>query len=113
MDAMGLGWVINMPVNNRPLILQKSGGLQGNFAYVTIASARGVASQVCAREIACAGHYLTSARGGKGALAVSAVASGALGDAGKAAEVAAGEFAGEVATGIFFPIRFLADVTTG
>jgi hypothetical protein len=29
MDAMGLGWVINLAVGNRPLILQKSGGLQG------------------------------------------------------------------------------------
>ncbi len=42
MDAMGLGWVINMPVNNRPLILQKSGGLQGSFAYLAIAPTRGV-----------------------------------------------------------------------
>jgi serine-type D-Ala-D-Ala carboxypeptidase/endopeptidase len=44
MDAMGLGWVINMPVNNRPLILQKSGGLQGYFAYLAIAPTRGVAA---------------------------------------------------------------------
>lgn len=44
MDAMGLGWVINMPVNNRPLILQKSGGLQGSFAYLAIAPTRGAAA---------------------------------------------------------------------
>jgi D-alanyl-D-alanine-carboxypeptidase/D-alanyl-D-alanine-endopeptidase len=44
MDAMGLGWVINMPVANRPLILQKSGGLQGTFAYLAIAPTRGVAA---------------------------------------------------------------------
>jgi serine-type D-Ala-D-Ala carboxypeptidase/endopeptidase len=44
MDAMGLGWVINMPVANRPLILQKSGGLQGSFAYLAIAPTRGVAA---------------------------------------------------------------------
>jgi D-alanyl-D-alanine-carboxypeptidase/D-alanyl-D-alanine-endopeptidase len=44
MDAMGLGWVINMPTANRPLILQKSGGLQGNFAYLAIAPTRGVAA---------------------------------------------------------------------
>ena len=43
MDARGLGWVINMPVGNKPLILQKSGGLQGSFAYLAIAPARGVA----------------------------------------------------------------------
>jgi serine-type D-Ala-D-Ala carboxypeptidase/endopeptidase len=44
MDAMGLGWVINMPAANRPLILQKSGGLQGSFAYLAIAPTRGVAA---------------------------------------------------------------------
>jgi serine-type D-Ala-D-Ala carboxypeptidase/endopeptidase len=44
MDAMGLGWVINMPFANRPLILQKSGGLQGSFAYLAIAPSRGVAA---------------------------------------------------------------------
>jgi serine-type D-Ala-D-Ala carboxypeptidase/endopeptidase len=44
MDAMGLGWVINMPSANRPLILQKSGALQGGFAYLAIAPTRGVAA---------------------------------------------------------------------
>jgi D-alanyl-D-alanine-carboxypeptidase/D-alanyl-D-alanine-endopeptidase len=44
MDAMGLGWVINMPAANHPLILQKSGGLQGNFAYLAMAPTRGVAA---------------------------------------------------------------------
>jgi D-alanyl-D-alanine-carboxypeptidase/D-alanyl-D-alanine-endopeptidase len=44
MDAIGLGWVINMPSANHPLILQKSGGLQGNFAYLAIAPTRGVAA---------------------------------------------------------------------
>jgi serine-type D-Ala-D-Ala carboxypeptidase/endopeptidase len=43
MDAMGLGWVINMPAGNRPLILQKTGGLQGTFSYLAIAPTRGVA----------------------------------------------------------------------
>jgi serine-type D-Ala-D-Ala carboxypeptidase/endopeptidase len=42
MDAMGLGWVIRMPSGGHPLILQKSGGLQGNFAYLAIAPTRGV-----------------------------------------------------------------------
>jgi serine-type D-Ala-D-Ala carboxypeptidase/endopeptidase len=42
MDAMGLGWVVMMPKGNRPLILQKAGGLQGTFAYVAIAPTRGV-----------------------------------------------------------------------
>jgi D-alanyl-D-alanine-carboxypeptidase/D-alanyl-D-alanine-endopeptidase len=43
MDAMGLGWVINMPHDNQPLILQKTGGLQGSFSYLAMAPTRGVA----------------------------------------------------------------------
>jgi D-alanyl-D-alanine-carboxypeptidase/D-alanyl-D-alanine-endopeptidase len=43
MDAMGLGWVINMPVGNRPLVLQKTGGLQGSFSYLALAPTRDVA----------------------------------------------------------------------
>jgi serine-type D-Ala-D-Ala carboxypeptidase/endopeptidase len=42
MDAMGLGWVVMMPNGHRPLILQKSGGLQGTFAYVALAPTKGV-----------------------------------------------------------------------
>lgn len=42
MDAMSVGWVIMLPEGNRPLILQKSVGLQGTFPFVTIAPARGV-----------------------------------------------------------------------
>jgi len=42
MDAMALGWVIMAPRGNRPLILQKSGGLQGMFAYAAFAPSRGV-----------------------------------------------------------------------
>ena len=42
MDAMGLGWVIMAPEGDRPLILQKAGGLQGVFSYVAFAPARGV-----------------------------------------------------------------------
>jgi serine-type D-Ala-D-Ala carboxypeptidase/endopeptidase len=37
MDAMGLGWVIMMPTRDRPLILQKAGGLQGIFSYTAFA----------------------------------------------------------------------------
>ncbi len=40
MDAMGLGWVIMAPERDRPLILQKAGGLQGIFSYVAFAPAR-------------------------------------------------------------------------
>ncbi len=46
MDAMGLGWVIMAPEGDRPLILQKAGGLQGVFSYVAFAPARGIG--VCA-----------------------------------------------------------------
>jgi D-alanyl-D-alanine-carboxypeptidase/D-alanyl-D-alanine-endopeptidase len=55
MDAMGLGWVINMPVANRPLILQKSGGLQGSFAYLAIAPTRGVAAFFVMNEFSTGG----------------------------------------------------------
>jgi len=46
MDAIGLGWVIMAPEGDRPLILQKAGGLQGVFSYVAFAPARGIG--VCA-----------------------------------------------------------------
>jgi serine-type D-Ala-D-Ala carboxypeptidase/endopeptidase len=42
MDAMGLGWVVMMPEGDRPLILQKAGGLQGVFSYVAFAPTRGL-----------------------------------------------------------------------
>ncbi|WP_292523706.1 D-alanyl-D-alanine-carboxypeptidase/endopeptidase AmpH [Methyloceanibacter sp.] len=46
MDAMSLAWVVMMPEGNRPLILQKAGGLQGTFAYIAFAPTRGVAAFV-------------------------------------------------------------------
>ena len=42
MAAMSLGWVIVAPEGNAPLMLNKSGGLQGEFSYVVIAPTRGV-----------------------------------------------------------------------
>jgi serine-type D-Ala-D-Ala carboxypeptidase/endopeptidase len=66
MDAMGLGWVINMPNGNRPLILQKSGGLQGNFAYLAIAPTRGVAAFFVMNEFSTGGF--TAAVSGTNAL---------------------------------------------
>ncbi len=42
MDAIGLGWIIMQPEGSRPLILQKSGGLQGVFSYTAFAPARQV-----------------------------------------------------------------------
>jgi D-alanyl-D-alanine-carboxypeptidase/D-alanyl-D-alanine-endopeptidase len=42
MDAMGLAWVVMAPEGDRPLILQKAGGLQGVFSYVAFAPARNI-----------------------------------------------------------------------
>jgi D-alanyl-D-alanine-carboxypeptidase/D-alanyl-D-alanine-endopeptidase len=39
---MGLGWVIQNPEGARPLIMQKTGGLQGQFSYIAFAPSRGV-----------------------------------------------------------------------
>ena len=46
MDAMGLGWVIMAPEGDRPLILQKAGGLQGVFSYVAFAPAHNIGVMV-------------------------------------------------------------------
>ncbi len=46
MDAMGLAWVIMAPEGDRPLILQKAGGLQGIFSYVAFAPARNIGVMV-------------------------------------------------------------------
>ncbi len=50
MDAMALGWVVMMPEGNRPLILQKAGGLQGTFSYIAFAPTRGVAIFISINE---------------------------------------------------------------
>jgi serine-type D-Ala-D-Ala carboxypeptidase/endopeptidase len=42
MDALALGWIVMRPEGNRPLILQKAGGLQGVFAYTAFAPAHGI-----------------------------------------------------------------------
>lgn len=55
MDAMGLGWVIMLPKEDHPLILQKSGGLQGMFLYVAIAPTRGVGAFFVMNEFNAAG----------------------------------------------------------
>ena len=46
MDAIGLGWIVMMPRDDQPLILQKSGGLQGIFSYAAFAPTRGVGAFV-------------------------------------------------------------------
>ena len=57
MDAMGLGWVIMMPEGNRPLILAKSGGLQGMFAFVAMAPSRGIGVFAAINEFNVAGFF--------------------------------------------------------
>jgi D-alanyl-D-alanine-carboxypeptidase/D-alanyl-D-alanine-endopeptidase len=42
MDAMGLAWVVLRPEGNRPLVLHKSGGLQGEFSFIAFAPTRGI-----------------------------------------------------------------------
>jgi D-alanyl-D-alanine-carboxypeptidase/D-alanyl-D-alanine-endopeptidase len=55
MGAMGLGWVVTFPEGNRPLILEKSGGLQGFFTYVAIAPTRGVGAFFVMNEFSVGG----------------------------------------------------------
>lgn len=57
MGAMGLGWVISLPEGNRPLILEKTGGLQGFFVYVAIAPTRGVGAFFAMNEFNVAGYH--------------------------------------------------------
>jgi serine-type D-Ala-D-Ala carboxypeptidase/endopeptidase len=57
MGAMGLGWVINFPEGNRPLILEKTGGLQGFFVYVAIAPTRGVGAFFVMNEFNAAAYH--------------------------------------------------------
>ena len=47
---MGLGWVVLQPEGNRPLILEKSGGLQGMFSFVAFPPSRGVGVFVAINE---------------------------------------------------------------
>lgn len=55
MDAMGLAWVVLAPEGNRPLILNKSGGLQGIFSYVAFAPSRNIGVFVAINEFNASG----------------------------------------------------------
>ena len=65
MDGMGLGWVIMAPEGDRPLILQKVGGLQGVISYVAFAPARGVGvmAAISAFDVAAARALAQTANG--------------------------------------------------
>jgi D-alanyl-D-alanine-carboxypeptidase/D-alanyl-D-alanine-endopeptidase len=54
-DAMGLGWVIVKPKGSQPLILQKTGGLQGMFTYVAFAPSRGIGVFVAINQFSIGG----------------------------------------------------------
>ena len=58
MGAMALGWVVVLPEGNAPLMLNKSGGLQGEFSYVVIAPIRGVGVFVSMNEFNVGGFEL-------------------------------------------------------
>ena len=50
MDAMGLGWIVMMPEGDRPLLLQKAGGLMGTFVYTAFAPAQNIGVFVAINE---------------------------------------------------------------
>ncbi|MGX1307512.1 D-alanyl-D-alanine-carboxypeptidase/D-alanyl-D-alanine-endopeptidase [Amorphus suaedae] len=50
MDALGLGWIVMERTADRPTILQKAGGRQGNFSYLAFAPGTGVGAFVTINE---------------------------------------------------------------
>jgi serine-type D-Ala-D-Ala carboxypeptidase/endopeptidase len=50
MDGLGLAWIVMMPQGNRPLILQKAGGLQGIFCYAAFAPSRGIGAFIAINQ---------------------------------------------------------------
>lgn len=57
MAMMTLGWVGVMPDGDRPLMLNKTGGLQGQFSYVVIAPARGIGVFVSINQFSVEGFH--------------------------------------------------------
>ena len=55
MGMMTLGWVGVLPEGDRPLMLQKTGGLQGQFSYVVIAPTRGIGVFVSINQFSVSG----------------------------------------------------------
>ena len=51
MDAIALGWLIEMPDGHRPMILQKTGGSFGFMSYIAFAPGRDVGVFVSANRI--------------------------------------------------------------
>lgn len=49
-DGLALAWIVMMPEGNRPLILQKAGGLQGIFCYAAFAPTRGIGAFIAINQ---------------------------------------------------------------
>jgi serine-type D-Ala-D-Ala carboxypeptidase/endopeptidase len=49
-DGVALAWIVMVPEGHRPLILQKAGGLQGNFSYAAFAPTRGVGAFIAINQ---------------------------------------------------------------
>ena len=58
MGAMAMGWVTVFPAGSAPLMLNKSGGLQGEFSYMAIAPTRGVGVFVSMNQFSIGGWPL-------------------------------------------------------
>jgi serine-type D-Ala-D-Ala carboxypeptidase/endopeptidase len=57
MGMMTLGWVGVLPDGDNPLLLNKTGGLQGQFSYVVMAPARGVGAFVSINQFSIEGFH--------------------------------------------------------
>jgi D-alanyl-D-alanine-carboxypeptidase/D-alanyl-D-alanine-endopeptidase len=62
MDAMGLGWSIVFPEGNKPLLLAKSGAIEGFMTYVVIAPTRSVGAFFAMNAFDIAAHEAAVAR---------------------------------------------------
>jgi len=51
MDGIGLGWIVSLPKEYRPLIMTKSGGIAGFMTYVVLAPTRRVGAFVAVNRL--------------------------------------------------------------
>jgi D-alanyl-D-alanine-carboxypeptidase/D-alanyl-D-alanine-endopeptidase len=51
MDGLGLGWIISLPKEKRPMIMTKSGGIAGFMTYVVLAPTRRVGAFVAVNRL--------------------------------------------------------------
>ena len=63
MDGMGLGWVAMYATGQRPFILQKAGGLQGQMSYLAFAPEKGVGIFVSMNKFDFSAAYAMAAFG--------------------------------------------------